>query len=536
MSEQSPKLELTALTTASPGGPAPKPRRHWFLLTNQLNLMFLLATGLVTGPRGFGRKYYADPLSLSPGWVPLFAEGFPAEAVAQATAEETHLDPVAASVALGALRGQVQAIDSQGRTRALHWPDGVQGDELILFVPAPLPASWLDAIVFPSKEVRARVREQASDYANVPLGAYKQSTKASLFRARGGPVWPPADLSPLTPRDQSLHLVFSVGALHGLLAGLGSHGDAVVRSAALLADSADASGAEQPLPRALLAWAQALEPDAEDEVQARMLTRLLGKIVAAKVHADDKVAAGEPWCPPDSHQAVLAGLESERQCLSEPKWQEALTRLIQDLEGLLGLGDATVSELLERHTRPFSRGLILFFLRTHCADLLNLARDFSQLTDQDLLVAAALFAARGSWMELPQSVRDIPGLAAATDQRMAALAHRLHHSGLRLGEPPARVKSLPELLSSEGDDWNKGQREAALTLAREMGWQALLSTRISLGKGDYHLQVDGRGAHLLLNGDVKAVRTEVDLAQLLQELAAAEVPVKLENRIREILQ
>ncbi len=73
MSEQ-PELELTPrrLTRSA------EPRLVWHLATNQLNLMFLLAAGLVTGPKGFGRKYYLDPLSVAPGWIPLFAERIPA--------------------------------------------------------------------------------------------------------------------------------------------------------------------------------------------------------------------------------------------------------------------------------------------------------------------------------------------------------------------------------------------------------------------------------------------------------------------------
>jgi len=107
----------------------------------------------------------------------------------------------------------------------------------------------------------------------------------------------------------------------------------------------------------------------DDEAQTRILTRVLAAIVAAKVEADNTPGT---WCAPDTYQAVLDALDAERQRLTEPKWQEALTRLIDDLKGLLGLGDATTSELLKRHSRPFSRGLILFFLRRHCDELLAL--------------------------------------------------------------------------------------------------------------------------------------------------------------------
>ena len=60
---ESPELELTP--TEAPRDP--EPRRIWHLATNQLNLSFLLAAGMVTGPKGFGRKHYVDPLSVAQG-------------------------------------------------------------------------------------------------------------------------------------------------------------------------------------------------------------------------------------------------------------------------------------------------------------------------------------------------------------------------------------------------------------------------------------------------------------------------------------
>jgi len=69
-----------------------------------------------------------------------------------------------------------------------------------------------------------------------------------------------------------------------------------------------------------------------------------------------------------------------------------------------------------------------------------------------------------------------------------------------------------------------------------MDWQGVLKTCISLGKGDYRLQVDGRGAHLLMDGDVKAVNTEVDPDLLLESLAKTPVPLKIEADVRSALE
>jgi hypothetical protein len=219
--------------------------------------------------------------------------------------------------------------------------------------------------------------------------------------------------------------------------------------------------------------------------------------------------------------------------LADEKGQSASERLAGlagDLKGVLGLGAHTISELLDRHPKPFSRGLLLFFLRDRPEGLLEL--DSPGLNATDYVVAAALFAARSGWMGMPPEIRDQPGLREAVAHRMAALAQRQASSDLNLGPAPERITPLRGLLGAVASNWNKAQEKAALKLARGMGWQELLSTRISLGKGDYRLQVDGRGAHLLLNGEVKAVTTEVDHEALLERLSKTSIPPKVDAEVR----
>ncbi|EIC23378.1 hypothetical protein Thi970DRAFT_01040 [Thiorhodovibrio frisius] len=528
-----PSVESTELATANADASRQKPRQSWHLLTNQLNLMYTLSAGLVTGPKGFGGKHYADPLSVVPGWVPLFDDVIPPAALELARSEESHLVPIVASLDLSALRGLIHAQDTHGQLRALQWPEDARGDERMLWIPAPLPVAWIQGILFPSKEARALVLEQAADYANVPLDSYKLQVKPRLYSAKSTVAWPIYGLS-LPDRDRSLHHVSGVGAVQGLLVGLGNRGDALVTAARHLTDPT-AGAAEEPLQdpvlRGILAWAQRDSERANADVQGRMLARLLTAIIDAKTQAGD--ATDRERCPPDTQQVVLDGLEAERQALAEPKWQDALARLIADLKGSVGLGDATVSELLQRHQKPFSRGLILFFLRQRCEELLRFEQPL--LTDQDRVVAAALFGARGGWMELPQALKDVPGLTLATSHRMAMLAQQADATGLDLGPAPPRIQLLRELLSVEGDRWAKRQQDGALELVRGMGWQQVLKTRISLGKGDYRLQVDGRGAHLLLDGEVKAVTTDVDMGRLFELLAMTAIPARIDAKVRKTL-
>ena len=58
------------------------------LVTNHLNLLYMLAAGMVMPPSGFGDKYYQDTLACCPGWIPLFiGKPLPADALKLSTSE-----------------------------------------------------------------------------------------------------------------------------------------------------------------------------------------------------------------------------------------------------------------------------------------------------------------------------------------------------------------------------------------------------------------------------------------------------------------
>ena len=67
--------------TANPAPPT-KAATRWLLVSNHLNLLYMLAAGLVMPPMGFGKKYYQDTLAAYPGWIPLFANDVTKAAIA----------------------------------------------------------------------------------------------------------------------------------------------------------------------------------------------------------------------------------------------------------------------------------------------------------------------------------------------------------------------------------------------------------------------------------------------------------------------
>ena len=75
------------------------------LVTNHLNLMYMLSAGLLMPPSGFGSKYYRDTLGCFPGWIPLFINKIFNAAIETATSEADHLKPCLAQVKLNKLSG-----------------------------------------------------------------------------------------------------------------------------------------------------------------------------------------------------------------------------------------------------------------------------------------------------------------------------------------------------------------------------------------------------------------------------------------------
>ena len=501
---------------------------NWYLPTNQLNLMFMLANGLISGPTGFGRKYYKDVLAVFPGWIPLFANEIPKEALEEAIYEGKHLRSVIAEVDISQIKGTVQALGSDAELRNIEIADGFECDISMILVPAPLPATLIRAVIYDCAATKDAVKEESMDYANVPLTSCNHQTKKKLFDRKSSCQWIlPASQAP--NRDQANHASAAVGGAIALTCALGNLDNVLVHAARVLFDPTEDETQipieSRQLFKVLRSWACLSDPTPDMDIQSKLIYSCLRSMIAAK-----KANITTSTSKPDFHQVVLDCLAKEAERQKEDNLRSHLNRLSSDLEGQLGLGASTVSKLLERHEKPFSRGLILFFLYERTADLLDFKHP--SLKPLDYVVAALLFTARSGWMGLPAKVRELPGLRETVTHRMAALAHAQTGIDLNLGPVPSRVQPLREYLGLLQGTSNRKSQSNTVEFARIMGWQDLIHTRISLGEGDYRLQVDHSGAHLLLNGEPKAVNTEVDMNALSKRLINATIPLEIEKKIR----
>jgi hypothetical protein len=499
-----------------------KPTR-WLLATNQLNLFYMLAAGMVMSPKGFGEKYYGDTLRTYPGWVPLFSGGVPQASIDQSISERSHLIPCLAEVNLSALSGKAMSIRGEGVANEMNFPEELDGTENVLLVPAPLPVTWLKSIIFRTRDDKERCEVDAQDFGNVPLSLFKREVDPRLFSDKSDLAWPPENLE-LLNQDMSMDAPFAAGGMMAMLLNMANLGEIGAASCRLAFDAEDsvAETISDPMISALGTWERTGHVLDNGDVLQGLFWGAVDKLIA--------------WRSSQSLQSardvLLGHLEATGEQLDE-RMKQALSKLAKDLKALAGFSDNTITELFERHPKSFSRVMTLFFLREECAELLEFRHPL--LNETDYVAASVLFAARDGWLGLPQELRDHSGLQEAVSHRMAVMAHRMIKSGIALGEPPNRPIPVRELFVPGPRGWLKIQEEAALMLARECKWSCI-QTRISLGNGDYRLKVDGKGMHILLAGEAKAVVTEVDTEQFFVDLAREFLTRKQERKVRDLLE
>ncbi len=501
------------------------------LVTNHLNLMYMLASGLVLPPAGFGGKHYQDTLGTFPGWVPLFIGKVPKEAIDCSVSEARHLIPTIVEIGLAGLSGQLLALGEDG-LRELRFPDGVDGGEKAILVPAPLPASWIKAVIFRSPEEKRTCETQAKDVGNVPLQDFKRKSMKTPFTKALNTPWPPAK-GPAA-RSVPLHAPIAAGGVMAMLLLMANQGDLAVHSCRCAFDPDDSSAppVQDPILAGLRGWlrtggaslpaALVAETASAGSAHRQEVARehLFWGAVERLVEWQEAGNAG------NAEDMLLEYLAAASTKL-DTRLQAGARKLCDTLNALRGLGDATASELFDRHASPLARALVLFFLRRKCADLLDFSND--RLREPDWLAAAILFGARDGWLGLPLQLRTIPELPAAVCHRMARLAHRIAGTGLDLGASPARVRPLRELFG-DGSAWGTKESAAALELSRMQKWDCI-HTRISLGRGEYRLRVQGGAVHIELPGDPKIV-PEIDRTRFFDYLAKMRKDAKVEKKVR----
>ena len=226
--------DMFGSTSVPPPAKAPD---SGLLVTNHLNLMYILAAGLVMPPAGFGDKYYRDTLECFPGWIPLFVGKAPREAIESSVREAGHLKPSIVEVGLSRLSGRVMAVGEDG-LKERRFPDQLDGSERVLLVPAPLPTSWIVSTVFRSAEDKRACESDAKDFGNVPLADFKSDMrKKTLLTKAPDTPWPPSEGPP--ERTSPLQAPLAAGGVMAMLLLFANLGERAVRASRVAFDPDD---------------------------------------------------------------------------------------------------------------------------------------------------------------------------------------------------------------------------------------------------------------------------------------------------------
>lgn len=505
------------------------PQKGLFV-TNHLNLMYILAAGLVMPPAGFGDKHYADILGTFPGWIPLFVDSPSKAAIDLASSEAKHLKPVIVQFDLSKLSGRVHVMTANGvETRGFSAE--FQGNERVILIPAPLPVSWIEFIAFRTMDDKKACEADSKDFGNVPLRDFTRKSKQVLFTNALPEPWPLSSgfaeqIS--VPLEQPL----AAGGVMAMLQCFANLGDQAVHACQTAFDPGIGTSKPMevhPILSGLGTWIgkgaatlpvqpnSAQDPTAlQNACQARLFWEGVHRLIAWK--EDGQRGSAE--------QLVLDHLAEAVEDPDE-KSLGGVRSLKDALASLSGLADVTPSELFEWHGTPFAHAMILFFLCRDCSDLYNYESDW--LVETDRLAAAVLCGVRDGWIDLPLRLRGDRAISDAICHRMAQMSHRLAGSGIDLGAAPPRVRPLREMFEDTGS-WKARKKSAALELARIRKWDCV-HTSINLRAGEYRLVVKGGTLSIEVPGEPKIV-PEVDGERFLEFLAGVRLDSGTEAMVR----
>ena len=418
-----------------------------YLVTNHQNMLYMLAAGMVMGPAGFRGKHYSDLLSVYPGKIPLFYDKIkiPMDVLNHVTNERKYLLPCVATFDLNSLPDPVKTLSEKGDIREPRKTKRKRSDDIAILIPAPLPLTSLLSIHFRSSEDMQAFENAANDVSNVDLSLYSVKVQESLF-SFGTKVNPQGQLFGDNGGDDSGGDTYPAfgQALGGVLAILyhaANRSDLGVAAYRVVTGAAHGKDHDliqnDPILAELPNWVGGGEMSGQADVRARLFWGVIQELVAEQ-------GQERPRTPIDVTFEFLENFDWRQ----DVKFRSRLEQLTADMRSFGGLGDGTITELLERHKGVLSRSLLLFCLREHCTDLLEFSHPL--LDDAECLLAGILFGVRDSWLQLPKELRN-PEMVDYVSFRMADAEWRKRgrkpsEDKMFMQEPP-RPEPLRELFT-----------------------------------------------------------------------------------------
>lgn len=503
---------------------AKKIQHTWRFVTNQKNMAYMLGSGLIMPPSGFGHKYYQDTLKLVPGWIPLFPQALSVEALEYVVAEQPkQLNACYAELDLSGISCSAWRYTSE-KWQQIKFPEELDGTEELLLLPSPLPISLIkNTIVFAESEHAKAFANSFNDYGNAALIPLKASTKKPEFNKKKTLPWPlvVTEVAGPQPFDIDLSKVNAIGGAVAALAIFSQSNDVAKTAYQTLAGRISPQTAAEHQPKLLNVvtdWAF----DIQIENASKDMFSLLVQCLYEHIGSSDCGSALDIIL---AHFAEI----SETIYPGNPAALASANDLIQLISENARMPQDTLENLLKNHEKSLQQVLLSFVFRERLEHLWEQPLPIQPERIADVALLAGL---REGWMGLDRSFKQQQRCDTFVPNLMALLAHRFAGTGMVLPKVDAPFL-LSEYFSTE--NWSKSRQDAAVYLAKKQKWKCV-TTRISLGRGDYRLSVGAGGVDIVLDGEVKAVRTEVDREQFNAALAQLHIiDSKQDAELRKLL-
>ena len=544
LSEPNSTSNQTTQLSAQPMKPAAS--IEWRFATNHLNLLMMLAMGMISEPKAIGKKYAQDSLSIHPGFLPLFPKPMPKSVLNYSV--EQHPDLLKACILSFNKNKLGQWLNLLPHTKVpawngqnLQWLDMLQDDFnqiICVLIPTPLPIALIEKIMFQHKEDLQAYTNRLDDTNNViqhipttvtgtEFKTIKRTEVVSVENLKRSlpPIASSAENQPLTMDNSSLQANRDVPTTP-----LANQANTEVVENDLskhnipLASFANACGATL----AYLSWLAntnlktnelltSIKTDSVETLQDSLL-KDIGLWLTHNGNYHSQSMTNE------SFLLLMTAIISQK---SNPQFastkdiildqlqqiarrSEASLEFITDLTSLATFPSETVLSLFGKHTKPFARSVILFFSQPDITSLwhVNQSVQFKGhmiLDDMTILLATLLFAVSDGWLSLSTEVKTYANNSLTIANIMAQIAH-----GTSLAQDNHYLSqfNLSLLQTLLEENWKPAHNNLAIAIAKQYAWQCV-STKISLPKNT-QLTVEKGQVCVNFEGDDYKLITDVD--------------------------
>ena len=494
-------------------------KKYWHFISNKVKLHHILATGLII--EHYGSIKHNDSTSNHTGWIPLFAEN-------NITSGNENED-IIIKIDTSYFTGQVFAKTGLGELELKKSLNDLTSSNQEIYLRAPIPITAIAEIIFPNKESKNDFIDRASGYKNENLDIFilkvKKPPKKTLLKSYS------SQLPSLEQYENLLDHVQVAAAMRGLhFKFANKHKDASDLYNAFYCQNDDANVVEDFNKEYILKEAPywinhgKISSECENDTSKKYVV-LFWNIVKSISNSSKNVTV---------HDAVINELVNAQDSMPDGKSKEALNTLTKDLIDIRTLATKNKDQLFEQHKNPFSRALIIFFVRDKVAEFVKF-RD-PQVTTTDLLVASLLFGAREQWKNFSTEVRGYSLFTKEQSTFMVNLFHARANTGIEIKPSSNTVTPIYNLLlgNSAIKSSAKKYRDTRVMVAEEMKWNCI-ETKITLDKGTYPMVITGSGVEFTFDGIPKSIKTDVKIEEFKRSLAVDEITDIVEEKVRKKL-